>query len=63
MRGLPYRVTAREIEEFFSPLKCIEIKVGSMEDGRASGDGIIEFESERDAKEALNRDRQSIKSR
>ncbi|KAI6175093.1 hypothetical protein M3Y97_00994100 [Aphelenchoides bicaudatus] len=63
MRGLPYRVTAREIEQFFSPIRCVEIKVGSMEDGRASGDGIIEFESEMDAREALNRDRHEIKSR
>lgn len=63
MRGLPYRVTSQEIEQFFSPLKCVDIKIGSLEDGRASGDGIVEFESEKDANEALARDRQSIKSR
>lgn len=63
MRGLPYRVTAKEIEQFFSPLQIVEIKTGIMEDGRASGDGIVEFNNQVDAQEALSRDKQSIKSR
>jgi RNA recognition motif-containing protein len=63
MRGLPYRVTSREIEEFFAPLQCVEIKVGTNADGRASGDGIVEFSSPQDAQEALKRDRNSIKKR
>jgi RNA recognition motif-containing protein len=63
VRGLPYRVTAKEIEQFFYPLEIVEIKTGVLADGRASGDGIIEFNSEADAKDALSRDKKSIKTR
>lgn len=42
IRGLPFRITAREIEEFFAPLNCVSIMLGWLSDGRASGDGIIE---------------------
>lgn len=63
VRGLPYRVPYQQILEFFSPLQPIEIKVGVFEDGRASGDGIIEFANEHDAMESLKKDRESIKNR
>ncbi|KAI6209921.1 Heterogeneous nuclear ribonucleoprotein H3 [Aphelenchoides besseyi] len=63
MRGLPYRVTAQQIEGFFAPLSIVEIKVGVFKDGRASGDGIIEFQNPHDATEALKRDRNCIKNR
>lgn len=63
MRGLPYRVTAKEIEQFFYPLQIVEIKTGILEDGRASGDAIVEFNNEDDAREAMGRDKKNIKTR
>ena len=63
MRGLPYRVTASQIEDFFAPLRIVEIKLGQLQDGRASGDGLVEFANFHDAQSALSRDRQMIKSR
>jgi len=63
MRGLPFRVKANEIQDFFAPLECVEIKIGYFADGRASGDGIVEFRNEQEANEALSRDRNSINNR
>lgn len=63
MRGVPFRVTSAEIEQFFMPLQCTEIKVGQLEDGRASGDAIVSFNSPMEAHQALGRDRQSIGNR
>jgi len=63
MRGVPFRVTSAEIEQFFMPLHCAEIKVGQLEDGRASGDAIVSFNSPVEAHQALARDRQSIGNR
>jgi len=63
MRGVPFRVTSAEIEQFFAPLLCTEIKVGQLEDGRASGDAIVSFNSPVEAHQALSRDRQSIGNR
>lgn len=63
LRGLPFRVNASQIMDFFSPLQCVEIKLGYLPDGRASGDGIIEFGSPEDTQEAMRRDRQMIGNR
>jgi len=63
MRGLPFRVTPSEIEQFFSPLVCTDIQLGVMHDGRSSGDGFVEFESYGDARQALAKDREKISNR
>lgn len=63
MRGLPYRIGYQVILDFFAPLSPVEIKMGVFEDGRASGDGIVEFMNEYDAHEAMRKDRESIKNR
>lgn len=63
IRGLPFRVTATQIEDFFSPLICAEIKLGVLSDGRPSGDGIVEFDTPQDAQQALLRDRHTIGNR
>ena len=34
-----------------------------MPDGRASGDGIVEFQTPADARQALSKDRESIGTR
>ncbi|CAD5225088.1 unnamed protein product [Bursaphelenchus xylophilus] len=63
MRGLPYRVTQQQIFDFFAPIQPTEIKIGYLDDGRASGDGVVEFANERDAREAFKKDRECIKQR
>uniref|UniRef100_A0A915EDY9 RRM domain-containing protein n=1 Tax=Ditylenchus dipsaci TaxID=166011 RepID=A0A915EDY9_9BILA len=63
IRGLPFRVTGKEIEDFFAPLVCVNIQVGTLGDGRSSGDGIVEFQTPQDANQALAKDRQNIGSR
>jgi hypothetical protein len=39
MRGLPFRVTPSEVEDFFNPLICVDIRLGVLPDGKSSGDG------------------------
>lgn len=63
MRGLPFRVNASQIIDFFNPLQCVEIKLGYLPDGRASGDGIVEFATQEEVQEAMKKDRQMIGSR
>lgn len=63
MRGLPFRVTCRQVEEFFQPLPCADVKFGVLPDGRASGDGIVEFRTPDEAHQALQRDRGTISNR
>ncbi|KAI1724877.1 RNA recognition motif domain-containing protein [Ditylenchus destructor] len=63
MRGLPFRITAKEIERFFEPLQPIEVKVGYFEDGRSAGDAIVEFSTMAEARVAVEKDRQMIGNR
>lgn len=63
MRGLPFRVTFREVEEFFAPIVCVDVKFGVLPDARASGDGIVEFRTPADAQLALQKDRGCISNR
>uniref|UniRef100_A0A0N5AV42 RRM domain-containing protein n=1 Tax=Syphacia muris TaxID=451379 RepID=A0A0N5AV42_9BILA len=43
--GMPYSVTGIDIEAFFDPLRCADIKLGYEADGRPSGDALVTFES------------------
>ncbi|MFH4975546.1 hypothetical protein AB6A40_002255 [Gnathostoma spinigerum] len=63
MRGLPYNVTALDIEDFFKPMMCVEIKLGYNADRRPSGDGIVIFPTAADARDALLRNKQCIGTR
>ncbi|VDK45559.1 unnamed protein product [Anisakis simplex] len=63
MRGLPYNVTAIDIEQFFKPLNCVEIKLGYNDDRRLSGDGIVLFSTMAEAHDALSRNKNNIGSR
>ena len=63
LRGLPFRVNASQIMDFFSPLQCLDIELGYLPDGRPSGDGIVEFPTAEDVQEAMRRDRQMINNR
>ncbi|KAH7726927.1 RNA binding protein [Aphelenchoides avenae] len=63
MRGLPFRVSAQEVEQFFAPIVCVDVKFGVRQDGRASGDGVVVFRTAGEARKALEKDRSSIQNR
>lgn len=56
MRNLPYTVTPDEILHFFRNYKVIpdSVRIHYLEDGRCSGDAIICFRGNRDARNAVN---------
>ncbi|VDO39722.1 unnamed protein product [Haemonchus placei] len=57
MRGLPFDADAFMIEQFFAPLRCIEISLGFNEDRRPSGDAVVEFGTTAEAHEAFSRNK------
>ncbi|KHN74014.1 Heterogeneous nuclear ribonucleoprotein F [Toxocara canis] len=63
MRGLPYNANAADIEDFFKPLNCVEIKLGYNEDRRPSGDAYVLFSTMAEARDALSRNKKSIGTR
>ncbi|EJW88678.1 hypothetical protein WUBG_00416 [Wuchereria bancrofti] len=63
MRGLPYSVTTLDIEEFFRPLNCVEIKLGYNEERRLSGDALVTFSTMAEAREALSRNKNNMGTR
>lgn len=63
MRGLPYSVTVLDIEDFFRPLQCTEIKLGYNEDRRLSGDGLVTFSTMAEAREALKYNKKNMGNR
>lgn len=44
-------------------LCTLEIKLGYFDDGRSTGDGIVEFGTMAEAREALKKDHQTIGNR
>lgn len=63
MRGLPFRITARQVEDFFAPIVCVDVKFGVRSDGRSSGDGVVVFRTPGEARKALEKDRANIGNR
>lgn len=61
--GLPYSVTTLDIEEFFRPLNCVEIKLGYNEERRLSGDALVTFSTMAEAREALARNKKNMGTR
>lgn len=60
MRGLPFSVTVRDIQQFFAPLIPINIIIERDEGGRLSGEGEVSFGSHEDAFSAMRKDRSHI---
>lgn len=72
MRGIPFDVSVAEIERFFTPLPCYEIKVrivflsstkkriqiGYNRENRPSGDAVVAFSHQGDVNMALDKNRQ-----
>jgi RNA recognition motif-containing protein len=66
LRGVPFRASESEIEEFFADYKLVagSIKLGVGDDGRKNGFAVALFESEDQAKEAQEgKDKQTIGTR
>ncbi|CAI4227152.1 unnamed protein product [Auanema sp. JU1783] len=55
MRGIPFDADAREIEDFFYPIRCRSVLLGYNPQNRVSGDACIEFYSLDEANDALRR--------
>lgn len=65
MRGLPFKVTEREINEFFQPTRPTNINFlsDSKNRGRPSGECECEFDSEENLLEAMKCDKKHIGTR
>jgi len=46
--------------QFFSPIEPLHIDIELTRGGQASGDAIVEFETESDVKDAMKRHREMI---
>jgi len=62
MRGLPFRATEDDIADFFRPLHPVSVTIG-YEQGRATGEADVEFETHEDAVRAMSRDKQNMQHR
>ena len=60
MRGLPFSVTIRDIQNFFAPLIPINVVIERDSSGRLSGEGEVSFGSHDDALTAMSKDRTHI---
>ena len=56
MRGLPWRVEVEEIEQFFSRYALIRssVRLGTLSDGRKTGQAAVLFENAEEAASAMN---------
>ncbi len=60
MRGLPYSVTIKDIQDFFAPFVPINIIIEQDGTGRLSGAGEVAFGCHDDAVEAMRKDKGHI---
>lgn len=63
LRGLPWRVTEKEIGDFFKGLELSEehgVHIHLERSGRASGEAFVQFKTSEDCEKALNRHMETI---
>uniref|UniRef100_A0A0M3JPQ8 RRM domain-containing protein n=1 Tax=Anisakis simplex TaxID=6269 RepID=A0A0M3JPQ8_ANISI len=60
---LPYNANAGDIEDFFKPLTCLDIRLGYNDDRRPSGDAYVIFPTMAEARDALSRNKKCIGTR
>ena len=60
---LPFHAKKKDIEEFLSPLKIVEIRMTKDQKNRPSGRAYVDLESKKDLKEAMSRHKDYIKGR
>jgi multiple RNA-binding domain-containing protein 1 len=63
MRGLPFRVKDKQVIEFFSPIKCIDIRFVNNKKGQRSGRAFVDFNCKEDLEKALKRDKDYLEGR
>ena len=63
LRGLPFHAKKKDIEEFLSPLKIVDIRMPKDSKNRPSGRAYVNLESKECIKEALKRHKDYIKGR
>ncbi|MEQ2211926.1 hypothetical protein XENOCAPTIV_020643, partial [Xenoophorus captivus] len=65
LKGLPYEANKRQIKEFFNNLAIVEdsVFISYGPNGRATGEGFLEFKSEQDYKSGLGAHMQYMGSR
>ena len=63
LRGIPFHAKKKDIEEFLSPLKIVDIRMPKDSKNRPSGRAYVDLESKKCIKEALKRHKDYIKGR
>lgn len=63
MRGLPYRATDEDIDNFFRPVRPINISMLFDDRGRPAGDADVEFATHEDAMRAMEKDKNNMQNR
>jgi len=63
LRGLPWRTTQKQIKDFFEGLELVRAQILYLQNGRASGDGLVEFKSEEDLEQGKLKDKERIGER
>jgi hypothetical protein len=63
LRGLPFHAKQKDIEEFLSPLKILDIRMPKDSKNRPSGQAYVDLESKECVKEAFKRHKDYIKGR
>jgi len=63
LRGLPWACTEADLREFFSGIELLEAEVIFLQNGRASGEALVEVSSEEDFKKALAKNKEHIGKR
>lgn len=63
LRGLPFHAKKKDIEEFLSPLKIVDVRMPKDNKNRPSGRAYVDLESKECIKEALKRHKDYIKGR
>jgi len=63
LRGLPWKATQKQIREFFEGIEVVRIQILNQPDGRASGDGLVEFKNEDEMNKGMLKDKEHIGER
>jgi len=63
LRGLPWHTTQSQIKNFFEGIELVRIQFLYQSDGRASGDGLVEFRNEEDMEKGMLKDKENIGKR
>lgn len=63
MSGVPYRLSEKEIIEWFSPVFCTRARILKTRDNKPTGEAIAEFNNEEDANNAMKKNKKYLGDR